>query len=77
MKRFNLKHKNLLVALFASVGMSFVMSFTMLLINVGIVDNFIFLWLKAWIISVVVAFPSAILIVPVAQKVASELTSSQ
>ena len=52
------------------------MSFTMLLINIGIVDNFIFLWLKAWLVSVTVAFPSAILIVPVAQKLASELTSS-
>lgn len=77
MKRFNLKHKNWLVALFASLGMSFVMSFTMLLINIGIDDNFIFLWLKAWFISVIVAFPSAILIVPVAQKVANDLTGSQ
>ncbi|TQF70031.1 DUF2798 domain-containing protein [Pseudoalteromonas luteoviolacea] len=76
MKRLNSKHKSLLVALFASVGMSFVMSFTMLLINIGIVDNFIFLWLKAWLVSVTVAFPSAILIVPVAQKMANELINT-
>ncbi|MCF2859460.1 DUF2798 domain-containing protein [Pseudoalteromonas sp. SMS1] len=76
MPRFNSKRKNLLVALFASVGMSFVMSFTMLLVNIGIVDNFILLWLKAWLVSVTIAFPSAILIVPVAQKVANELINT-
>lgn len=75
MKKLNLRYKSTLVALFASIGMSSVMSLSMLLINFGVIDNFALIWLKSWLLSVIVAFPSAILIVPMAQKVASRMTS--
>ena len=68
------KYAGILMSFLISTGMSFVMSFALLSINIGFVENFIPIWLKAWGIAFVVAFPSAAIIVPFSRKVVSEIT---
>ncbi len=70
----NLKYRGVLIALFASSGMSCFMSLTMLLFNLGVVDDFFQTWLKAWGLGFLVGFPAATMLVPLAQKAAIYLT---
>lgn len=51
------------------------MSLTMLIFNLGFMDNFFKTWLKAWGLGFLVGFPAATLLVPLAQKVTIRLTS--
>lgn len=59
--------------LFIAAGMSFLMSAAMLLLNVGMVPDFLWLWLKGWVVSTAIAYPAALLIVPMAHKITCRL----
>ena len=61
--------------LFIAAGMSLLMSAAMLLLNVGMTADFLWLWLKSWAVSTLVAFPAALLIVPVGRKLSDWLVS--
>jgi hypothetical protein len=52
-----------------TLGMSLVMSFTMTAINVGFTEYFLYAWLRSWLVGLLVGFPTAAVIVPLAQKV--------
>ncbi|MGD9238680.1 MAG: DUF2798 domain-containing protein [Desulfobacterales bacterium] len=52
-----------------TIGMSLVMSFTMTAINVGFAEYFLYAWLRSWLVGLLVGFPTAAVIVPLAQKV--------
>ena len=52
-----------------TLGMSLVMSFTMTAINVGFAEYFLYAWLRSWLVGLLVGFPTAAVIVPLAQKV--------
>jgi Protein of unknown function (DUF2798) len=70
----SIKYQALLIAFFASLGMSCLMSFAMLLLNLGLVSNFLWVWLQAWGVGLLVGFPAATVVVPLAQKLAVFLT---
>ena len=52
-----------------TLGMSLVMSITMTAINVGFTEYFLYAWLRSWLVGLLVGFPTAAVIVPLAQKV--------
>ncbi|HCS65171.1 MAG TPA: DUF2798 domain-containing protein [Cellvibrio sp.] len=48
--------------------MSCIMSFIISVFNVGLVDNIVLIWLKAWLFAFIVAFPTILLITPTVRK---------
>ncbi len=72
--RINPRFTGLLMALIISLGMSLVLSFTMVAINVGFTDYFIFAWLRSCLIGFLVGLPTATVIVPFARRTISRLT---
>jgi hypothetical protein len=56
--------------------MSFLMSLVITFINVGLVDNFIVLWLQAFWRAFIVAFPAVMTVVPLVRKLVKKLVAS-
>ena len=48
--------------------MSCIMSLVVSLLNVGLVDEIILVWLKAWLLSFVIAFPTIVAVTPAVKK---------
>ena len=69
------KSEERLSILIIAAGMSLLMSAAMLLLNVGVPSNFLWLWMKSWAVSTVVAYPAALVIVPVARKITFQFTN--
>ncbi len=63
-----------LMTLFIAAGMSLLMSAAMLLFNMGLMPNFWSAWMKNWVVSIGVAYPAALFVVPLARRVTSRLT---
>ena len=63
-----------LMTLFIAAGMSLLMSAAMLLFNMGLTPDFWSTWMKNWVVSTAVAYPAALIVVPLARRVASRLT---
>ena len=53
--------------------MGFVMSFIMVYSSLGFVDNFVFFWLRTAMISMCIAFPSAFMVAPIANKITDKI----
>lgn len=53
---------------FMALLMSCIMSFIISVFNVGLVDNIVLIWLKAWLFAFIVAFPTILLITPTVRK---------
>lgn len=51
--------------------MSCIMSLVICVFNVGLVDNIIHIWLKAWAFAFSVAFPTILIISPIVHKMVS------
>jgi len=62
------KFQPIVFAFFMGLLMSCLMSFVVTTFNVGLVDNLIALWLKAWAVAFSVAFPTIIVVAPVVRK---------
>ena len=62
-----------LMTLFVAAGMSLFMSATMLLFNLGLTTDFLLLWTKNWAVSTAVAYPAALVVVPLARRITSRL----
>jgi len=63
-----------LVTLLIAVSMSLLMSAAMLLLNMGLTPDFWSAWMKNWVISAAVAYPAALVVVPLARRVTSRMT---
>lgn len=57
--------------------MSCVMSLVITVFNVGFVDQIMNIWLKAWGMAFVVAFPVVVLISPVVKKLVSIIIDNE
>lgn len=68
MKQINRKTYGLMFSTLVSIIMSLFMSAFMLWINLGIPPNFIALWIKSTLSGFVVAWPVAVLIIPILNK---------
>jgi hypothetical protein len=69
------KYLHQIQALLLSGFMSFIMSGAITLINLGLVDNFLIIWLHAWLVAYAIAFPSVLLVFPFARKLAMRIAS--
>lgn len=55
--------------------MSLIMSGAISLINLGFVNDFFIIWFHAWLIAYAIAFPSVLLVFPIARKLAIKIAS--
>ncbi|MFU8818281.1 MAG: DUF2798 domain-containing protein [Desulfurivibrio sp.] len=70
------RHAPVLLAFFTSLLMSLLMSAVITLINLGPVEDFFRRWMTAWITAFVIAFPSILLVLPVARRIVARLTGA-
>ena len=63
-------------AVLMSLGMSFSMSLTLTLVNVGF-DGFLEKWPRAFIIGFIVSLPTSLIMIPIVRKIVNKLTSSE
>jgi len=69
----NKKYEMLLFSFLMSLFMSGFMSFVVTMMNLGLIDNFIFIWLSAYWKAFIIAFPTIFIVVPQVRKVVSVL----
>ena len=50
-------------------AMSFLMSLVMTYVSIGLVSDFLTIWLKSFVIGMIVSFPIALFITPIAAKI--------
>ncbi len=62
------KHHKLVFSFFMSLLMSGIMSFVISVFNIGMVENIITIWLKAWSFAFMIAFPTIIAVSPIVHK---------
>ena len=62
-------------AVLVSVGMSFFMSLTLALVNVGLVPNFLNIWLIGYAISFLVSLPISLILIPIIKNIVDKLTA--
>ncbi len=62
-----------LITLFVAAGMSLFMSAAMLLFNLGLTPDFLLMWTKNWVVSTAVAYPAALVVVPLARRFTNRL----
>jgi hypothetical protein len=62
------KYQSLVFAFFMALLMSCIMSFVVSVFNVGLVNDIVHIWLKAWGFAFIVAFPTVTLVAPVVRK---------
>ena len=58
-----------------AVAMTFIMSGAITFINLGWVETFLDIWLHAWAVAFAIAFPTLLLIVPQARRLAMKIAS--
>ncbi|VAW90817.1 hypothetical protein MNBD_GAMMA22-287 [hydrothermal vent metagenome] len=61
------KYKKIVFSFFMSLFMSCFMSLVINIFSIGIVQDLFFIWLKSWIGSFVIAFPTIVLLSPIVQ----------
>ena len=59
-----------------SVGMSVSITFFMIVINTGFAKGFILRWVNGSLLGIVVAFPIALLLIPLVRKLVDKITST-
>ena len=70
--KLNKKYSGLLVAFFMTLALDTAMTFIMTMVNNGWNDAFIHKFLNGWVIGFIVAFPTSILIIPLARRLAAK-----
>lgn len=62
-------------AFFMSLLMSGLMSLFISLINVGAVDGIFLIWLRAWALAFVVAFPTVVAVTPLVHRLTASVVA--
>ena len=68
------KNSQIIYVVITSFGMSIIMSLVITYINMGIGSEFLLRWSKAWLVSFPIAIIAAIIMVPLAKKIANKIT---
>ena len=71
--KINPKYTDLLFAFFMSVLMALLMSGVLTAIHLGFTQNFISMWLHAFILAWPITFPSIVLLAPIVRKIVASL----
>lgn len=69
------KYLFLVQTLFVATAMTFIMSFAISAINLGFVNGFVYIWLKAWGVAFIIAFPTLSVIFPSLRALAMRIAS--
>lgn len=69
------KYLHYVQTLILSGLMSLVMSFAISLINLGFVDGFFHIWMRAWMIAYAIALPTLLVVFPFVRKLAMRIAS--
>lgn len=75
MRKLNLRHAPILLAFFTSLFMSFLMSMIITFVNIGAHPDFFVHWMNAFGLAFPVAFPSILLVLPLARRLVARLVS--
>ena len=75
MKKFNQKYENLLFSAIMAVLMGFFMSIIITYVNVGLTEDFISIWLKAFITGIITGFPVTLIIAPISRTMVNKITA--
>ena len=76
-KRLPARYGALLMPLTLSLLMSGVVSFIATLKSVGVVSNLADLWLGAWQVSFLIAFPTLLVVLPLVRRIVSLLVEPE
>lgn len=68
------KYYSVVFAFFLTLVMVMIVSGITTALNVGLTDDFLMRWLRAWFLTWCVAFPSAIFVGPWARRLTDRLT---
>lgn len=69
------KYLHYVQTLMLSALMSLVMSFAISLINLGLVNGFFHIWMRAWGLAYAIAFPTLLVVFPFVRKLAIKIAS--
>ena len=58
-------------------AMSFLMSLVMTYVSIGLVSNFLTIWMRSFVIGMIVSFPIALFITPIAAKIVKTFVKTQ
>lgn len=70
------KFTPLVFAFFMSMMMAFIMSGILTFVNLGPVPDFINRWMHAFVVAWACAFPTVLLVAPIARKIVAKLVQS-
>jgi len=68
------KYYSLVLGTILSFIMSVIMSFAITIVNLGFVDTFLYDWGEAFLAGFVISLPTALVVVPIARKIADKIT---
>lgn len=77
MRKLPPRYAHILLALFTSLFMSFLMSMIITFINIGARPDFLVRWMSAFVLAFPVAFPSILLVLPVARKLVARMVATE
>lgn len=67
-------YSNIIFSFFMAFIMSGMMSCVVTFLNIGGVEGFLFIWLRAWSIAFIFAFPIVLVVGPLAKKLTAHVT---
>lgn len=67
------KTPRVLFPFFMALFMAFIMSGVLTFINLGPIANFLFIWMRSFLIAFCVAFPTAFFVAPQVQKIVKKI----
>ena len=62
------KRRTVIFSFLMALLMSCFMSLIISIFNVGLVDNIVFIWLKAWLFAFVISYPMFVIMTPIVNK---------
>ncbi len=71
------KKKRIIFSLIIGLITTGIISFTLIVVNVGFTENFLIIWIKSWVIAYVVVIPVLLLIAPPIQKLIDNYFNSK
>jgi hypothetical protein len=68
------RYYGLLFGVLMGIFMALVMSLVMTIVNVGIVPNFLSIWLRAFLVGAGIGIPTAVIISPRVRQIVDKIT---
>ncbi len=66
-------HRRILFALLMGVITTGIISFTLVSVNVGFTEKFLYIWLRSWVIAYIIVIPAILIIGAQIQKIVERI----